>query len=392
MAGPSLKGLLNPEMLSWAREQSRIDISIAARRVGKDPAEVEAWERGDATPTLNQARTLANLYKRSVGVFFLKEKPKAARQPGDFRRLELSAQGAMSPALADGIREAGAKREAALEILNQLEQDPSVWPLKVPDRVPPETAAEAISAQLGVPRLRAEWRNQYEALSGWRSLVEGMGALVVQISRVSMHEMRGCSLATFPLPVIVLNSADSPLGRVFTLLHEVTHLARSESGLCDINEGGQRSQAVESLEVYCNHVAGAVLVPSAELLARPEVRAANERTEWTPEQLGALSRAFWASREVVLRRLLTLRKTSQDFYQVMRERFEREYAELRDREEDGYVPYYRKVLLSNGRFLSRLAIDAYTAEAITGTQLSRILNAKLDHLPRLREALGEVIA
>jgi Zn-dependent peptidase ImmA (M78 family) len=380
-------------MLSWAREESRVDVATAARRVGKGPAEIEAWERGETIPTLNQARTLASLYKRSVGVFFLKEKPKSGKRPGDFRRLELSAQGAMSPALADGIREADAKRDAALELFRQLEQQPPAWSLKIADRAPPEVAAETISALLGADlRLRSGWRTQYEALSGWRSAVEGMGALVVQVSRVSMHEMRGCSLATFPLPVIILNGADSPLGRVFTLLHEVTHLARSESGLCDISEGAERTQAIEALEAYCNHVAGATLVPAAQLLARPEVRAANEKSEWTPEQLSALSRAFWASREVVLRRLLTLRKTSQDFYQVMRQRFEQEYAEMRDREEDAYVPYYRKVLLSNGRFLSRLAIDAYTAEAITGTQLSRILNAKLDHLPKLREALGEVIA
>jgi hypothetical protein len=78
----------------------------------------------------------------------------------------------------------------------------------------------------------------------------------------------------------------------------------------------------------------------------------------------------------------------------MRERFEAEYeAQREQRNAPIIVPYYRRVLLSNGRFLTRLVITAYNTRAITGTELSRILNAKLDHLPKIREALvAEVVA
>ena len=103
---------------------------------------------------------------------------------------------------------------------------------------------------------RAGWRNHYDALNGWRSAVEALGVLVVQLRNVPIEEMRGCSLALFPLPVIILNSADSPLGRVFTLLHELTHLARAESGLCDLAEEVPRRKADEVVEAYCNRVAG----------------------------------------------------------------------------------------------------------------------------------------
>jgi Zn-dependent peptidase ImmA (M78 family) len=372
-----------------------MDLDAAAQRVGQTSERLAEWENGARAPTLNQLRLLAGVYKRSVGVFFLKEPPRVPKRPLDYRRLELSARESMEPTLANGIREAEAKRDGALDIFAELEEAPPVWNLTIAAETPPEEAAAIVTARLGVTmRDRAGWRTHFDALNGWRTAVESLGVLVVQLSGVSIQEMRGCSLAHFPLPVIVLNGADSPLGRVFTLLHELTHLARGESSLCDFVEDAPRAGPDEVVEAYCNHVAGAVLVPLRDLMARPEVVAATAQTEWTADQLGLLRRAFWSSSEVVLRRLLMFNKTSRAHYRAMRDRFQREYANLRAQDNGPViVPYYRRVLLSNGRFLTRLAVSAYSAQAITGTELSRILNAKLDHLPRIREALaGEVVA
>jgi Zn-dependent peptidase ImmA (M78 family) len=223
--------------------------------------------------------------------------------------------------------------------------------------------------------------------------VEALGALVFQVSGVPVEEMRGCSISLRPLPIIVLNSADSPLGRIFTLLHEVTHIARGESSICDMTDETQ-ARAIAQVEQYCNHVAGAVLVPRNELLSFEDVRQAEEGTEWSNERRLILRRHFWASRETVLRRLLITGKTSQTFYRVMREDFERQYQDLQEAQSStAIVPPYRRVILSNGRALTRLALLAYNSQAITGSELSRILNTKLDHLPAIRNALSrEVVA
>ena len=393
MAGPSLNGLVNPDMLVWAREESRMDVPTAASKLNQTVDRLAEWESGARAPTLNQLRDLANLYKRSIGVFFLRERPKVPRRPVDYRQLEVSTRSTMTPALANGIREAEAKRESALDIYVQLEEPAPEWSLQIPQNAPADEAAALILERLGITmRERAAWSSQYEALSGWRAAVEALGVIVVQLSRVPLEEMRGCALAMFPLPVIVLNSADSPLGRVFTLLHELTHLARAESSLCDLVEDAPRAEADEAVEMYCNRVAGAMLIPAAELAARPDVRRSDATTEWGLDELRAISRVFWASREAILRRLLDSGKTSRNYYRVMRERFQQEYAAQRA-QGGGPVPYHRLVLLSNGKLLTKLAVNAYKSQTITGTELSRILNAKLDHLPRINEALaGEVIA
>lgn len=394
MAGPALDGLLNPAMLRWAREQSCIELADAARRANQTPERLDEWESGERTPTLNQLRGLANMYKRSVGVFFLREIPQVPRRPRDYRRLELSTDGILSPKAANGIRECEAKRDAALDIHLELEIEPPQWALQLPERTPPERAADIIREALGITMQdRRRWTSVYDALNGWKAAVEALGALVFQVSGVPVEEMRGCSISLRPLPIIVLNSADSPLGRIFTLLHEVTHIARGESSICDMTDETQ-ARAVAQVEQYCNHVAGAMLVPRNELFSFEDVRQADEQTEWTNDRLLVFRRYFWASRETVLRRLLITGKTSQTFYRAMREDFERQYQDLQEAQSSpAIVPPYRRVILSNGRALTRLALIAYNTQAITGSELSRILNTKLDHLPAIKNALNqEVVA
>lgn len=127
-------------------------------------------------------------------------------------------------------------------------------------------------------------------------------------------------------------------------------------------------------------------------MSRPTVRQADSGTEWSLDELRAMRRLFWASSEAILRRLLDSEKTSRAFYRRMREVFKQDYMRRREKG-GGPIPYHRRVLLSNGRYLTRLAVNAYGSRTITGAELSRILNAKIDHLPRIKEALvGEVIA
>ncbi len=381
-------------MLAWARVESRLSLEDAAAKLGQRPERLNEWEHGTRSPTLNQTRGLANLYKRSVGIFFLREVPNIPRRQKDYRRLELSTDGALSPKAANGIRECEAKRESALEIFIELEVEPRNWPLEIAPGTAPEVAATLIAETLGVTmQTRRGWTNVYDALNGWKSAVEACGALVFQVSGVPVSEMRGCSLSLRPLPIIVLNSADTPLGRIFTLLHEVTHIARGESTMCDLVDGGH-SKAAELIEQYCNHVAGAVMVPADVLQGIEDVQEADETTEWANQRLLEFRRLFWASRETVLRRLLISGKTSLTFYREMRQKFELQYRELANAPSSPpIVPPYRRVILSNGRALTRLALLAYNSRAITGTELSRILNTKLDHLPAISNALNkEVVA
>jgi len=392
MAGPSLEGIVNPDLLIWAREASHLNRMEAAAHLGRSvtEAKLQAWEEGKAFPTITQLRKVARLYKRSIGVFFLRERPRVTPAPRDFRRVELSYQHTMSPALANGIRLAESKREAALDIYAQQDEEPPAFGIVADPAGAPEQIAQTMLAQLRVSMEdRRGWASEYDALNAWKVAVEALGVLVMQVSRVSVSEMRGCSLALFPLPVIILNASDKPLGRIFSLLHELTHLARAESGLCDVLEEADRTDDQQRVEIYCNHVAGAILVPMRELLAQPLVANTPERREWNTDEMLALRQIFWASRESILRRLLIAGRATQQFYQAERARIREMFAADEGASSGGFVAFPRRVVLTNGRFLTGLAVGAYDANVITGTELSRILGTKLDHLPKIISVLKE---
>lgn len=383
MAGPSLLDIVNPDLLRWARAACALEIDSAAKKVGVKPEKLEAWENGEAAPTITQLRKLADVYKRAVSFFFLNERPAAAKKPADFRRFELSTTNHTTPELENAIRAAQAKREAALDILAEADDEPPPFGLRLQTNNPEIAAAELLKHLRVTMQDRTRWSDAYAVLRGWKQAAEAHGVLVMQVSRISLDEMRGCSLALFPMPIVLLNGTDTALGRVFTLLHELTHLARHESGLCDVIEERDRSKDVQRIEVFCNHVAGAALVPQDVLLRHALVQGASSRTEWTDDQLATLRSDFGASREAVLRRLLIMGKTSQAFYQRKRDEFLKQYEQVRDKDEGGFVPFPRKVVLGNGRLLTSLVLDAYEARAITGSELSRVLGTKLDHLPAI---------
>ena len=383
MAGPSLKGIVNPELLAWAREASRLDVETAAQKIGVAPEKLAAWEDGTAEPTITQLRKLADTYRRAVTFFFLERRPRAAKRLPDFRRLELSADDVESPELANMIREAQAKRAEALNIFAESEDTPPEFLIALDRRLQPEAAAVSLRAQLGIEfQQQRRWSDEYQALRAWKAAAEACGVMVLQSSGVSIDEMRGCAIAEFPLPVVILNGSDRPLGRIFTLLHELVHLAHRESALCDMREQVPRNEEQERIEAYCNHVAGAVLVPAEFLNLEADVRSANSQTVWDNEQLSRYRRQFWASRETILRRLLILGRTSAQFYRRMRNEFAQQYAN-QTANSDIVVPVHRRVLMRNGDFLTSLALGAYDAGVLTGSALARVLGTKLEHVPKI---------
>src|SRR5208337_4395004 len=128
-------------------------------------------------------------------------------------------------------------RQAALTLLDDLnEKPPDLHPkINFPDN--PETVGLKIRDLLGISlEDQLEWSTDYQAFNWWRAAIERNGVLVFQCSGIKTEEMRGFSITLFPMPVIGLNIKDAPKGRIFSLLHEFTHIMLGESGICDIQE------------------------------------------------------------------------------------------------------------------------------------------------------------
>jgi transcriptional regulator with XRE-family HTH domain len=263
-------------VLIWARETAGLTVELAAKKAGVSADRLTAWETHEQRPTFAQLRKLAMVYRRPLAVFYLEAPPKGFSPMHDFRRAAEHAELPNSPELTLEIRKAHDRRDWALELFEQIEERPRELNGALTLSRDPETAAAEVRRILKVAlRDQITWRADYDAFKQWRLLIERAGILTFQANDVETTEARGFSISERPLPVAVTNIKDAPRGRIFTLLHEASHILLRDGGICDLHESDENERS--RVEAFCNHVAGATLFPRNALLGANTVQLHKKR-------------------------------------------------------------------------------------------------------------------
>lgn len=390
------RATIKPDLLVWARETAGFDLSTAAEKLGVDEEKLVAWELGEDQPSIPQLRKAAELYKRPLAVLYLPEPPVTFRPMHDFRRLPDLGLRRFTPELTLEIRMAHQRRELALELFHDAEEEPSTFGLTTSIKDNPETVGTLIRKALKVDyALQSRWRDPRVAFLAWGSKIEESGALVFQASRIESDEASGFAIWADMLPVMVVNRKDAYPRRVFSLLHELTHLMLRQSGVSDLDKDGPRPQEDERVEAFCNHVAAAALVPQDLLLAEPIVAArGGGRHEWSDAEVQSLSLTYSVSRETIVRRLLTLNRASEDFYGRKRRQYAIEFQQQRERDKaknDGKpIPRNmpRETVAAFGKPFVRRVIENYHQDRISLSEVSGYLGIKVRHVPAIERQLG----
>lgn len=374
------------DILRWARETMNLDIPEAARKIGVNPDRLSQCETGQALLTLRQLRNAATAYKRPLAAFFLPDVPKDFHVPHDFRRTPGEPERAFSPELTTAIREAQYRRTLAIELAEDIPEKPMSFVGSASMAVSADQLAGRVRELLDVSLDRQKsWDKPYDPLNNWKDAIEKTGALVFHFSHVDVEEVRAFSIDEVPFPVISVNGADSPNGRVFSLMHEFGHLLLGDGGTCDFREiQGIRSSDQEA-EVFCNYLAGAVLVPEKDFVALPSVREADTSTTWDDPQLQELAKLYGVSSQVILRRLLITGKTNRTFYRAK----QRELAELgKEAGKKGFLTPPRRAIRNIGQPFLRIVLGAYYRESITSSDLAEYIGVRLKHLTTIEDRLA----
>ena len=385
----SVKALITPEVLKWAREKRiRLKIEYAAKKLKVEPERLEAWENGTEQPTFAQLKKIAKLYKTHISIFYLPEPPTDFQPLTDYRVLpeQIAIDEEQIYRLNANIVEVYDRREMLIELYELLEQPTPEIMLNVEGSTDQKRAAEKITEFLAFNRAQLQQANDpYAALKFWKQTVEAKGVLVCQTSvnthlSVELETVRGFCIAQKPFPVVVVNPKDSPYGRIFTLIHELVHIALGESVIQNTDFEEENTPNLDPIEVFCNQVAADVLVPENELLETVNL-------EMLEEDLPRISKFFHVSPEVIMRRLLTLRKISRRNYYMYRNHQLAMYRNAPART-GGAAPYHNRLLNTSGEYFARTAFTAYYEQKITRAELASVLsNCDTKHLAKIESAI-----
>jgi len=388
----SPKAIVEKQILRWARERAGFNREVIARKIHVSPEAIEDWEEGRSYPSIAQLRKLAHSYMRPIGLFFLSEPPEDPENIKDFRRIPDTEAEFISPALRFEMRLAWERRQEALELMSDLDEEAMTITPRFRIGDDPDEVAHQLRSILDVSiRQQMKCRTKRDAFNAWRSALERKGVLVFQTGVlrnliVDPKEARGFSIAKQPYPVIVVNSKDHPTARCFTLIHELTHVLMEESGLCDMQYPLRAVSDVERTEIFCNRVAGATLVPADSLLTTEVVKAHGRSPQWSDDELGMLARMYWVSWEVILRRLLILGRTSREYYQSWRASRTDEYPGPEDQKEPR-ISTPTRVFIRNGRLFPGIVLRAMANKIITSFEASDMLGAGAHYLGKIEAAL-----
>lgn len=390
-----LEALINRQMIILARKQSGLDQEAAAKKISVSIEKLASWEDGFSRPTINQAIKMAEVYHRPLSYFYLREAPKDFTVAiTDFRRTPEGVQKKRSPALFLEQRRAEMRREIMLELAENEDDTLFEYFNSVDINDNPERVAYQIRDWLHISwKDQEQWKETNVALAVWREAIEDLGVLVCHTShqglRVDLDECRGFSISVPTYPVIVMNSADSYGGRIFTLLHEFTHILLNASGICDLEQYSRIQNTEQRIEVYCNHVAGATLVPEESLKSHQIVNRHGKSIEWEDEEIYNLASDFSTSEEVIARRLLILGMTTQEFYEVKRKHYGIRWGEIKEKKKQkkqkGGPPQYRMAIRQNGSMFTKQVFAAYHESQINLLDVADRLGVRMKHLKAIEQ-------
>ena len=223
---------INGSTLRWAREAMFIERGELARAAGTSEGRIAEFEAGDTRPTLRQLEGIANKLDRTLAFFFT-DPPGELDVPetADFRA---GNEEPIPPLLAREMRRAEQHRDTVFELEGRPEKPVLVGAINRRNLV---VRANEMRDLLGLTEeFTPPGGRDNQVLGFWRGLLERHGFLTFQTTRVEFAVFRGLSIHHDVLPVILLNGADSNNGKVFTLFHEVAHLANRTNGMCVLSD------------------------------------------------------------------------------------------------------------------------------------------------------------
>ena len=345
---------INKGTLACIFEGKKVSKEYVTSKTGVKLEKLDKWlDEADALlPTIKQAKDIAACLHIPFAGFYMNPehvKPRLKSIPSvknyrtlyggvemDDSAINIAMMDLMSE--RDFLIESSAENNLPLPSFTMsivLRDDPVLWAKRI---------RELLDVQLDEQYKCSSPRKFYLYL---REKVEAAGVFVHCFTDVPMEMARALAIYDTTMPVIGLNDADRPPAKSFSMIHELVHIFKRESSLCN----DMRSIRIE--EVFCNAVAGEFLVPGEALESTLRIR--DMHAPYKKQDIVYLAEKFSVSKAVIIRRLLDAKYIDDTVYETYADEFRRD-IEL-EKEERRIAKQEGRTLPGPKKVMSREAID-----------------------------------
>ena len=377
--GNALRVIVSPEVLKWA-----INVAGGLEKVKKRFQDIDKWGK-EKYPTIKQLHDFSKYALIPFGILLLEKPPTEKKELTFFRRKrkEKSESEELSPELRAIIRLIKRKQDFISEYYQELGYEKNDLVGSLTTDLDIEKAADFIRKSLG---LEKSWilnlHKKDDVINFLREKLVDKRIFVFLSSYVGNNtrrtlnpeEFSGFVLLDDYTPVIFINSKDFLSSQIFTLAHEIVHVFIGREG---IFERYIENMFENEEEIFCNNVAGELLVP-AEILKK----------YWEKEKdFINLGKIFKVSPLTVATRALKINLISEKEYKEFKETYsmdlERLFGESDDEryKEKKRGGEYKNIQLKRwGRFFIKDVFSAFQEGFISHIEVKKLTGLTLEQI------------
>ena len=200
---------------------------------------------------------------------------------------------------------------------------------------------------------------------------------------LELNEFRAFAMIDEYAPLIFINGADSPNGRLFSLLHEFTHICLGISSLYNVSFYGNY-KADGKIEQICNAVSAEILVPSG--IFNDKYQYYKELTNSSNEISKKLSSYFKCGSVVVARKALDFGLITKDEYKQISDDAIAKFREEKNIKTSGGNYYSTMETRLDSRFFS-LVVDSVSQGKTQYSEAFALTNTNRNTFVKLAEAM-----
>ena len=308
---------INPSVLRWAIDESGVSDADLAEKLKVEGDLLKRWLAGEARPNRTQFGRLRTVTRRQAAVFFLPAPPSDRGTSVDFRHPHDSERETMNPTERRFVRRAGRLQRTVSWLAEELGQDTVHIP-QARTSGGPAGPAEALRELLGVSvAQQLRWKSLVEAQRHWRAALEARG-IIVMLLPLGEDSSRGFSLWDEYAPLVAANTAWNYQARVFSLFHEVGHLALRSNSACLGYPDQKVRKGDDTTERWCERFAAAFLLPEAAIreFVGAKLRLRNGQVH-DLGQAGRIANAFSVSVRASVLKLIDLGLAGWELWQTI---------------------------------------------------------------------------